>query len=207
MLKNAEACTCRVCKCEVKKPKGNTSNLTRHLERHHQREYLQYNRLTKLREEEEKRQAQKPKRKQPTLSETFKRATSYTVDDARVKKLNFSLVNLVCEEGLPFSILEFEAFKMFVSALDPRYKLPTRQAMSSHMIPDRYEEVKCTVVDHTARSGSNASFTIDAWTSSAGDAYSAVTLHYVDEDFSYVNRCIAVRHAPEATRPTLLQHM
>ena len=45
---NAEACTCHVCKCEVKKPKGNTSNLTRYLERHHQREFQEYNRLTKL---------------------------------------------------------------------------------------------------------------------------------------------------------------
>jgi BED zinc finger len=118
-VKNAEACTCRMCTCEAKKPKGNTSNLTRHLERHHWREYQEYNCLTKLREKEEKRQEQEPERKQPTLSETFKRATSNTANDARVKKFNCLLVNLICVEGLPLSILESAAFKMFVSALDP----------------------------------------------------------------------------------------
>jgi len=61
---NAEACTCRVCMCEVKKPKRDTSNPTRHLERHHQREFQEYNRLTKLREEDDKRQIQQPKLKQ-----------------------------------------------------------------------------------------------------------------------------------------------
>ena len=129
---NAEACTCRVCKCEVKKPKGNTSNLTRHLERH-QREFQEYNRLTKLREEEDKRQTQQPKRKQifqPTLSESFKQATPYESDDAKVQKLNGLLVNAICKEGLPLNIVDSKPLQMFASALDPRYKLPTRQAMS-----------------------------------------------------------------------------
>lgn len=204
---NAEACTCRVCKFEVKKPKGNTSNLTRHLERHHQREYQEYNRLTKLREEEEKQQAQQPKRKQifqPTLSESFKQATPYASNDAKMQKLNGLLVNTICKEGLPLNIVDSKPLQMFVSALDPRYKLPTRQAMSSDMIPARYEAVKRTVVDHIAKSGSNASFTTDTWTSSAGDSYSAVTLHYIDESYNYVNRCIAVRHAPGSHTADLL---
>jgi hypothetical protein len=202
--KDAETCTCHVCKCEVKKPKSNTSNLVRHLERHHKREFQEYQRLQVLHEQEQKQNNEQPKRKQATLQESFQRSSTYAVDDPRVKKLNALLVNLICKEGLPFSLLESEAFKMFVLALDPRYKLPTRQAMSAQMIPDRYEEVKSAVVSHLARSGSNASFTTDTWTSSAADAYSAVTPHYINENFNSVNRCIAVRHAPGSHTADLL---
>jgi len=67
-----------------------------------------------------------------------------------VQKFNGLLVNNM--QGVFWR----KPFQLFVSALDPRYRLPTCQAMSGHLIPDRYEAVKRTVVDHITKAGSNA---------------------------------------------------
>ena len=60
-------------------------------------------------------------------------------------RLHSLLVQLVCQEGLPFRVVESSAFKAFIAELDPRYKLPTRQALSAQLIPKKYEETKSDI--------------------------------------------------------------
>ena len=47
-----------------------------------------------------------------------------------MRKLDKLLVQTVCEEALPFRLLESENFKAFVAELFPRYRLPSRKIVS-----------------------------------------------------------------------------
>lgn len=79
--------------------------------------------------------------------------------------------------------------------LDARYVLPTRQAMSSRMIPQRYCEVKSDLRVRISHSKVRA-VTTDMWTSSNNQAYMGVTAHWLDASFSMQSKCLAVKPAP-----------
>ena len=135
------------------------------------------------------------KRKQPTLAATYSRHTPYTADNAKVSRLHQLLVALICKEGLPFNIVESESFKAFVHELDPRYVLPTRQALSATLIPSTYEKTKNELQISLASAQAQA-VTTDMWTSSANHSYMGVTVHWIAKDFQPQNKCLAVRPAP-----------
>jgi len=82
-----------------------------------------------------------------------------------------------------------------VQELDARYALPTRQAMSSRMIPQRYCEVKSDLRVRISHSKVRA-VTTDMWTSSNNQAYMGVTAHWLDASFSMQSKCLAVKPAP-----------
>jgi len=77
----------------------------------------------------------------------YSRQAPYTADNNKVERLNSLLVDLVCKEGLLLRVVESSAFKAFVNELDPRYKVPTRQALSSTLIPMKYDAVKADLAE------------------------------------------------------------
>lgn len=79
--------------------------------------------------------------------------------------------------------------------LDPRYQLPTRQALSKSMIPERYESVKSELMASISQSKVQA-ITTDMWTSSNNCSYMGVTAHWLDGSFAVHNKCLAVKPAP-----------
>jgi len=112
-----------------------------------------------------------------------------------VVRLHSLLVQLVCKEGLPFRVVESSAFKAIIAELDPRYKLPTRQALSAQLIPKKYEETKSDIKQSLDKSRATA-VTTDMWTSSSNHSFMGVTAHWVDGDFVVHNKCLAVKPAP-----------
>ena len=138
---------------------------------------------------------QAAKRKQPTLTATFARNTPYEDANPKVARLNSLLVDLVCKEGLSFRLIESEAFKAFVHELDPRYRLPTRQALSATLVPEKYDKVKSEIKAGLSQSVSQ-SVTTDMWTASNNVAYMGVTAHWLDGNFGVHNKCLAVKPAP-----------
>jgi len=134
------------------------------------------------------------KHKQPTLAATFACSTPYDEANPKVARLNSLLVDLVCKEGLSFRLLESDAFKAFIQELDPRYRLPTHQALSATFLPDKYEKVKGDIKASLSESVSQ-SVTTDMWTTSNNVAYMGVTAHWLDGSFGVHNKCLAVKPA------------
>lgn len=63
-------------------------------------------------------------------------------------------------------------------ALNPRYKPPSRDSLSNHLIPAWYEVEKANLI--SMLSGiSNMAITADGWTKVCQDHYLTITLHYV----------------------------
>jgi len=134
-------------------------------------------------------------RKQPTLAATFSRSAPYDPANPKVDRLNALLVQLICKEGLPLALVDSPAFKEFVRELDPRYVLPTRQAMSQKLVPELYENTKAQLKTTLTQSRSQ-SLTRDTWTASNNQSYMGVTVHWLNEAFDMQSKCLTVRHVP-----------
>ncbi len=145
-------------------------------------------------------------RKQPTISATVSRATPYDGANPKVSRFNKLLVDLVCREGLPFRLVETPSFRAFVRELDPRHQLPTRKALSAILIPQAYQDAReeIRVLLTTAKS---FALTTDMWTSSANDSYMGVTCHFIDADFAYHNKCLAIRYSPGSHTAAFIKTM
>jgi len=129
------------------------------------------------------------------VSSTFARTTPYETANPKVARVNSFLIDVICKEGLSFRLLESASFKAFVQELDPRYRLPTRQSMSSTLVPDRYNVVKEEIKESIAQAVSH-SVTTDMWTSSNNVAYMGVTAHWLDGNFGMHNKSLAVKPGP-----------
>lgn len=129
------------------------------------------------------------------MASTFTPSTPYSTDNPKVQRLNSLLVKLLCKEGLPFRLVDSEAFREFVHELDPRYTLPTRQVVSAKLIPNKFTEVKSDIQTKLSAVKS-CSLTADMWTSSSNDSYLGVTAHWLDDNFNVESHCLTVRPAP-----------
>ncbi len=86
---------------------------------------------------------------------------------------------IICDQQ-SFSIVENEDFIAFITILDPRYKLPSRQIVSTK-IQWIYER-QCELLKiYFNNLGSKAALTTDVWTAYTNQAYMSVTLHWIDE--------------------------
>lgn len=84
----------------------------------------------------------------------------------------------------PFSIVEDNGFKNFVSTLNPSYKLPDRKTISGSLIPAAYEEC-LAYVQQRITNAKSVCITTDCWSSSVQDSYIAITAHFIDDDFKF----------------------
>jgi zinc finger BED domain-containing protein 1 (E3 SUMO-protein ligase ZBED1) len=112
-----------------------------------------------------------------------------------VDRVNSLLVKVVCKEGLPFRLVESKSFKAFVGELDPRYAVPTRKELSTHLLSETYDATKALIKADIAVAKAVA-LTTDMWTSSANQSYMGVTAHWLTDEFKSQNKCLAVRPAP-----------
>uniref|UniRef100_A0A3B5QTD9 HAT C-terminal dimerisation domain-containing protein n=1 Tax=Xiphophorus maculatus TaxID=8083 RepID=A0A3B5QTD9_XIPMA len=85
---------------------------------------------------------------------------------------------MIVKDIQPFTIVDDVGFRTFVSKLDPKYVLPTRQ---------RYIEKVVAV-----------SLTSDMWTSINMDAYLAVTCHFVEENEKLSSVLLGVQAFPQS---------
>lgn len=97
----------------------------------------------------------------------------------------------------PYRIVDDEGFRSYTRSLEPRYQLPTRQALACEIIPRMY--TKCvSQIKHSLTEASSLALTTDMWTSLANDAYMSVTAHYVTADFQSVQNCLDVTYFPDS---------
>ncbi|KAJ8887512.1 hypothetical protein PR048_013727 [Dryococelus australis] len=96
---------------------------------------------------------------------------------------------IVCIDGQPFSSVENDCFKLFISHLDPCCTLPSCKTLANEVIPKLYEDllkqVKCELREVEFIS-------TDMWTSVAGDDILSLIVHFVNNQLNYRHRCLGV---------------
>jgi hypothetical protein len=144
---------------------------------------------------------------QPTIDISFRKPKPFETGSTRVRKINKLLVQTICKDALPFYLFQSKSFKSFVYELEPRYRLPTRRALSRELIPTMYSPVKQSVMN-TFSEAPAVALTTDAWTSVSNEAFIGVTAHYLLKDFSYQDCCLTVKHAPGShTAEMICKHL
>ncbi|CAH1110400.1 unnamed protein product [Psylliodes chrysocephalus] len=100
----------------------------------------------------------------------------------RKECIDGKLISLFTKSFQPFRLVEETAFKDFVNGLNPNYELPIRHMISHTMIPAMFEKCKIRVRD-LIKEAKKVCITTDSWTSRNNDGYTAVTAHYMDDNF------------------------
>ena len=94
------------------------------------------------------------------------------------------LLDCICTDYQPFSIVEDTGFRKLVSSLDPTFVLPSRKKLSNELLTERYEDV-LDKLKHCIDGASHVCLTADSWTSSANLQYLAVTCTLIDTKYDH----------------------
>lgn len=113
------------------------------------------------------------------------------------KEIDQNLMLLFTHDYQPFSVVEDFGFKKFVESLNPAYNLPSRNTISSTLLPLQYEQVynKTKIL---AEQINSVVLTTDCWTSNNTESFLAVTAHFISEDFEIKTLLLDCLSFPES---------
>lgn len=98
------------------------------------------------------------------------------------KKIDKALLKLMTVDFQPFSIVEDEGFKEFVSVLNPCYELPNRKTILNFLLSAEYNERHAEIQTLVRQRSISICITVDCWTSKNMESYMAVTGHFIDKE-------------------------
>ena len=95
----------------------------------------------------------------------------------------------------PFTIVNNLSFQKFMSSIQPRYKLPSRNTLKE-MIIKKFEIAQIEVLNYLQQSTSKVSLTIDMWTSISALGILAITIHYINDSWQFEHFVLDVSYIP-----------
>ena len=189
--KDNKFAVCNVCSKVV--PRGgtrqrgfNTTNLIRHLKACHIKEFEEFSKLASVKADKDKERATSSQTPltQLTVTETLKRQQPYSNDNKRRKELNAKVMEFICLDQQPLSVVEDAGFKRLVSCLDPRYTLPGRKYLTDVCLPELYRNVYTHIESLMKDNIRAVSFTSDIWSSSVCPvSMLSLTAQFINEHF------------------------
>lgn len=172
----SKSATCKVCKAAICRGGGsvgsfNTTNLIKHLKRHHVNEYREY---------EESSKEDNTRWRQVSLADSFQKLTKLPADNIKAKGITAKLLNFIVLDDQPLSVVENVGFRDLMEHLQPRYNLPSRKYLSETALPELYNQVS-TKLAAELKGVADLSFTTDIWSSDVSPmSLISLTVHWVD---------------------------
>ena len=96
------------------------------------------------------------------------------------------------EAELPFRFVEHVAFRRYLNALQPRFKIPSRHTLSQNIVTlwnARKVHLKNFLSQHCQR----VCLTTDTWTSPQNQSYMCLTAHFIDNDWNLYKKILNFR--------------
>ena len=107
------------------------------------------------------------------------------------KAIDRLLIVFLCRDYLPFVLVESPRFQQFIRRLNPYYRLPSRAAISTTLVPELYNEVTGRVSDLIS-AATDVCCTCDGWTSRPAEHYLGLTAHFLNGDFKMESVTIGI---------------
>jgi hypothetical protein len=105
----------------------------------------------------------------------------YVFDQGVARK---ELALMICVHEYPLSIVDHVGFRRFCAALQPLFKVVSRNTIRKDIL-DMYQVQKLSMVKQVEQQQSRIAVTTDLWTANyQKKGYMAVTVHYVDESWN-----------------------
>ncbi|KAJ8963867.1 hypothetical protein NQ314_005325 [Rhamnusium bicolor] len=92
----------------------------------------------------------------------------------RKKKIDKLVIEMICKDFQPISVVEDIGFKNLIKELEPRYNLPSRRTIGRTLLPDAYSQIKTKLMD-ILKTTKYVAITTDIWTSSNTESYITLT--------------------------------
>ncbi|XP_077063451.1 zinc finger BED domain-containing protein 4-like [Siphateles boraxobius] len=184
---------CKICTANVSRggsavARFNTTNLIRHLEKHHAEQYEEFLQATAA------KKSKTPRVRQQTLMESIQSREKLPPCSNKAKLITEKLVQFIVLDDQPLSVTENVGFRRLLEHLEPRYTLPSRHYITEKVIPQMYNEV-CDVLSKLVENVSAISLTTDIWSSEVSPmSMLSLTAQWIDSDFSLKK---AILHARE----------
>ncbi|WJX09507.1 cellulase [Trifolium repens] len=100
-----------------------------------------------------------------------------------------ALARMLIVDELPFSFVENEGFRYFMSVTQPRFKLPGRMAIARDCL-NLYTSEKHKLRNIFTKTNQSVSLTTDTWTSVQNINYMVLTAHFIDENWKMHKRIL-----------------
>ncbi|CAI5678562.1 zinc finger BED domain-containing protein 4-like [Oreochromis niloticus] len=154
----------------------NTTNMIKHLQKHHAKEYAEFSLASKAK--------QKSVPYQQTLLENIQRREKFPPESNRAKLITEKIVEFVVLDDQPLSVVENDGFRRLIEHLEPRYMLPNRHFISEEAIPGKYKQVR-KFISESLEMIPTLSMTTDIWSSDVCPlSLLSLTVHWIDSSFT-----------------------
>lgn len=158
----------------------NTTNLWNHMKLHHISDYQALS-----------RKCEKSDQNQQTLPGFLEQHRKWANEDARSKKLDELIMEMIAADDQPFSIVEDVGFKRLIQHLEPRYNIKTEKFFRTQKFKEIYTQVEAAV--KRLLSGDFViAFTTDCW-SGQTESLMSLTAHWITENFERVSVVLNVK--------------
>ncbi|CAG8525737.1 562_t:CDS:2 [Gigaspora rosea] len=103
-------------------------------------------------------------------------------DKRKVKRLNGLLIHWIICDQQAFQVVENDDFRKLILALDPQFKVPTRQTISDHVLRI-YEQERVQLCNFFQNFDRKIAMTVDTWSACTNQAYLSITLHWINDNW------------------------
>ena len=172
---------CNLCKASVSRGGSsvgnfNTTNLIKHLKKHHGKEYSEFIQATSAKK--------KSAPQQPTLIETIQKLEKLPPGSNKAKLITDKVAKFIVLDDQPLSVVENVGFRRLMEHLEPRYMLPNRHFISETAIPNKYKQVSEFILK-CLENVAVISFTTDIWSSDVCPmSLLSLTAQWIDSSFA-----------------------
>jgi len=126
----------------------------------------------------------------------------HSCPDGRQEKISSTLAKVIAENMLPISIVQSKSLRDLLALLDPGYKVPCRQTMTSRL-ESMHRSVSSKLQDTLAATDAVA-VTTNIWTSMANEAYISFTASYVDHSWQLNSPVLSTVPIPERHKQAVI---
>lgn len=167
---------CNICNEIFQYNKGNTSVMSRHMERKHSEIYnKEISKSTSTSSELSAGQV--------SLTSFLDSKKKFDLKHPKALEITGQIALMIAKDQQPYSIVEDDGFRGLLKYLEPRYQPVSRKFMAKTVIPLLYKHVEHDLKGIIAASDAY-SFTADSWTSCNNDNYLTVTVHLLDKSWN-----------------------
>lgn len=183
--------TCRLCFRAIKYS-GNTTNLRFHLKEHHRSVFQSL-----PTDDKAVKSSEGACSGQSTIYQTLAMKERIHQSSPRWSRLTDSVCYFIAEDMQPLDTVDDHGFRHLVHTFEPRYDPPSRKSLTTKYLPQMFEGEKSKVKRHLSSSRRFA-LTTDIWTSRANQAYTGVTIHFIDTEFELRHFLLETKEFPES---------
>ena len=184
---NKKEIICRKCKTVIAYC-GNTTNMAYHMKRHHKE--IEIDDESSCSEKPGSSKSTDENVKQLTLGEVAEKTVPFSPGSVKYKRLLDATTGFITQSLQPLSIVDESSFRYLLMVAEPRFKLPHRTHFTDKIIPAKYDAVRANIERQLGET-KHCVVTTDLWTSEHQQrAYASLTVHFVDEGFTFQSKCL-----------------